>query len=112
MLLTLVGVLGLLIKRWAADYISEFTFSYLGNLSASFSVYFIVSIGAEGRINRLLRALTALIAVEAFELTDGFGIMSNVYDPLDLVANLVGIVAALGLDHVLDYLLARRAGVA
>jgi hypothetical protein len=39
-----------------------------------------------------------LLAVEAFELTDGFGVMTNVFDPADLLANLVGIAAAVAVD--------------
>ena len=32
----------------------------------------------------------ALLIVELFEITDGFGIMTNVYDPYDYLANAVG----------------------
>lgn len=41
-------------------------------------------------------ALSALLVVEAFELSDGFVVMSNVVDPLDLLANAAGIGLALG----------------
>ena len=40
----------------------------------------------------------ALLIVESFELTNGFGIMSNVYDPWDYLANAIGIGMAAGMD--------------
>jgi hypothetical protein len=54
------------------------------------------SLGA--RLGAAGTALAALLAVEAFEITDGFGVMSNTYDPLDLLANALGVAAAWGLD--------------
>ena len=106
--LIFVGVVGLLLKRWMAASIGEAAYCYLGNLSVSFAVYFVISIGARGRFSKLLLVLAALTVVEAFELTNGFGIMSNVYDPLDLLANAIGIVFALAVDVVLDHLQVRR----
>jgi hypothetical protein len=47
-----------------------------------------------------LAAGTALAAVEAFEVFNGFGFMSNVYDPFDLLASAAGIGMALALDLV------------
>jgi hypothetical protein len=32
----------------------------------------------------------ALLVVELFEATNGFGVMTNVYDPADFVVNAVG----------------------
>jgi hypothetical protein len=43
-------------------------------------------------------ATSALLIVEGFELTNGFGVMSNVYDPVDLLANAVGVGVALAID--------------
>jgi hypothetical protein len=42
----------------------------------------------------------ALAAVDLFEATDGFKVMSNVYDPADYLANTVGIALALMVDVV------------
>ena len=42
----------------------------------------------------------ALAVVELFEATDGFKVMSNVYDPVDYTANAVGIALALLIDTV------------
>jgi hypothetical protein len=118
-LLVLVGVAGLLAKHWLAGTIGELGHRYLGNITASFSVYFIIAIGAGSvylglsrgarwKVNKLWPGLIALAVVEGFELTNGYGIMSNVYDPLDLLANAVGIALALGLDLLLDRLPWRR----
>jgi hypothetical protein len=96
----LIGVTALVAKTLFADSISEFTYSYLGNLSVSFAVYFIVSFAAAGRLNRVIYVAAALLVVESFELADGFGIMANVYDSLDLVANALGV----GLAYFLDIL--------
>jgi hypothetical protein len=73
--------------------------SYAGNVAVSFALYF-AAINATGRFRRprLVAALAALVVVEAFEIFDGFGIMANVVDPVDLVANTVGIALAVAVD--------------
>jgi hypothetical protein len=42
----------------------------------------------------------ALAVVELFEALNGFGVMTNVYDQVDLAANAAGIALALALDSV------------
>jgi len=97
-LMVLIGVSGLLLKSWFSDSISELTYCYLGNLSVSFAVYFLVSLGADGRLNQVTCVSIALLVVEGFELTDGFGIMANVYDPFDYLANALGVSLAYLVD--------------
>lgn len=99
-LMVLAGVAGLLAKRWAAGFLGELAYSYLGNLTVSFAVYFLVSIIPLARMNRLTIAVIAIVAVESFELTNGFGIMTNVYDPFDYLANALGIALAFLVDVV------------
>ena len=96
----LVGIFCLLIKSWFAGSIDNLAYSYLGNLSASFAVYFIVSMLPIRNLTWPLNALLALLIVESFELTNGFGIMTNVYDPWDYLANFIGIGLAIGIDYV------------
>jgi hypothetical protein len=98
LLMVLLGVVGLLLKHWLSEYIGEFAYSYIGNFTVSFAVYFLVSFAARQRLNRVMIALIALLAVESFELADGFGIMTNVYDPLDLLANALGVLLAYFVD--------------
>jgi hypothetical protein len=76
--------------------------SYLGNVSISFALYFLATIVAR-RVGqaRLFAAACSLLVVETFELLDGFGIMSNVYDPWDLLANVVGVALGLGVDSLI-----------
>ena len=100
--LILVGAAGLLLKRWLAASMGDVAYSHVGNVFASFAAYFIISIGASGRFSRFALALAALTLAEAFELTNGFGFMSNVYDPFDLLANAIGVGLALAVDLVLD----------
>ena len=77
----------------------EVIHSYSGNVSASFAVYFVVRILTSGwKYGRLVTAGIALLVVELFEATNGFGVMTNVYDPVDFVANVVGVGLALVLD--------------
>lgn len=73
--------------------------SYAGNVAVSFALYF-AAINATERFRhpRLVAALATLVAVEAFELSDGFGVMANVVDPVDLCANVVGIALAVAVD--------------
>ena len=97
-LLILLGVAGLLSKRWLAESLGELIFSYLGNVTVSFAVYFWVSLAARQRLGRGALVLLALLIVDTFELTDGFGIMSNVYDRFDLLANALGVALAWCVD--------------
>jgi len=100
----LAGTAGLLIKRWVSGSLSgslsELAYSYLGNLAVSFAVYFNVSILPRGRMNRVTIAVIALVVVEGFELTNGFGVMTNVYDPFDYLANALGVALAYLVDVV------------
>lgn len=106
-ILVLVGVLALLIKRWLSASLGEMAYCYLGNVSVSFSVYYLVLLGARARFNRVVYILIALLIVESFELTDGFGIMSNVYDQNDLMANAIGVAIALVVDVAIGRILSR-----
>jgi hypothetical protein len=101
-LLIILGVAALCLKRIYQGPYSYLVQSYLGNVSASFAVYFLATI-ASARVGkgRFLSALSSLLVVEAFELSDGFAVMSNVYDPWDLLANAIGVGLAFGLDTCL-----------
>lgn len=98
-LFVLLGAAALVLKGRYAGPFEELVQSYGGNVAASFAVYFIVlNLSFPPRYARLCAAGLALAVVELFEATNGFGIMSNTYDPLDFAANAVGIVLALALD--------------
>ncbi|MBK7498188.1 MAG: hypothetical protein IPI19_03585 [Ignavibacteriales bacterium] len=95
----LLGVLLLLIKPHYNGPFLDIIKSYLGNISISFSVYFIISFySRHWKMNKLITALIALLIVQLFEVLNGFGVMTNVYDNLDLLANLLGILVALSID--------------
>lgn len=95
----LLGVAALVLKRHYSGPFVEIIHSYSGNVSASFAVYFIIRILTTGwRYERLVTAGIALLVVELFEATNGFGVMANVYDPVDFVANVLGVGLALLLD--------------
>jgi hypothetical protein len=88
--------------------------SYGGNLTASFAFYFQVrsisalrSPPAAARLTSspVASALIALLVAELFEATDGFfGIMTNVYDPLDYAANALGVALAVAVDVLAAYI--------
>lgn len=102
-LFILLGALILVLKHNYNGPYSEIVKSYSGNLSVSFAVYFIISINShQWKRNKLITATIALIIVELFEITNGFGIMENVYDTIDLFVNLIGIILALVLDQLLN----------
>ena len=99
LLFILLGVLVLLFKRSYTGPYAELIYRYGSNFSVSFAIYFIAQLGFNSPpYPRLLSAVGALLAGELFELTNGFGIMSNVYDPWDYLANALGIGLALGID--------------
>ncbi len=94
-----LGAAGLVFKPLYAGPFQELVLSYGGNFSVSFALYFAaINASVATPYPRFLAALLVLVAVQAFELLDGFGIMANVYDPLDLLANFVGVGAAVLVD--------------
>lgn len=98
-LFVLLGVLGLLLKGKYSGPQAGFVHNYGGNITVSFAVYFLATRASiRHRFKRLAAAGLALTAVELFEATDGFKVMSNTYDPLDYVANAAGIGLALWTD--------------
>lgn len=99
--MVLVGVASLLMKSWFSDFMGEFAYSYLGNMTVSLAVYFLVLIAAGARLKGIAIAIIVLLIVEIFELTDGFGIMTNVYDPFDYLANALGVALAYFIDVVI-----------
>jgi hypothetical protein len=99
----LLGVAVFLLKRSYAGPLQEAVHAYAGNVSVSFALYFNLSnLPLPVRFKKLLVATLTFAAVESFEVFDGFGVMSNTYDPLDLVANAVGIALAFGLDTMVS----------
>ncbi len=97
----LVGVIVLLLKgRYSGPHVEIFR-SYGGNIAASFAVYFILTnLSLHHRLRKLVTAVLALATVDLFEATDGFKVMSNVYDPVDYLANAAGVTLALLIDAV------------
>ncbi len=104
----LLGVAVLLLKSRYTGPFEVLVHSYLGNVAVSFAAYFWAHlIPIKHKHERLFSAGIALAIVELFEVFDGFGFMSNAYDPIDLIANLVGIMVGLAVDTSLA--LQRRA---
>jgi hypothetical protein len=94
-----MGVAALVLKSHYSGPFVDIVHSYGGNASASFAVYFVIRIVTSGwRYGKLLGASAALLIVGLFEATDGFGVMTNVYDPADHVANALGVGLALAVD--------------
>lgn len=77
----------------------ELLHGYAGNVAVSFALYF-AAVNATSRYPRprLLAVLLTLLAVELFEVTDGFGVMANTVDPIDLLANAAGVGLAVIVD--------------
>jgi hypothetical protein len=102
-LMILIGVIGLLLKKWIADSVPDFVYAYMGNFTVSYAIYFLINNAVDNRFNRFNRFITALIAlaiVESFEFTNGYGVMTNVYDVIDYLANALGIAFAFIVDIV------------
>ncbi len=119
-LFVLLGAAGLVLEGRYSGPASDLVHSYAGNVAASFAAYFwaklvtvtfVVRFLADGahreqlarsNLPEVLAAGLALLLVQLFEVSDGFGVMSNVYDPLDLAANTVGIAIAFAVDAVVE----------
>jgi len=105
----LLGVAGLVIGGHYSGPYREAVHSYGGNIAASFAVYYVVALlPLAFRFRKLLTAGLALAVVELFEALNGFGVMTNVYDPVDFAANAVGIALALAMDCATDGISRRR----
>jgi hypothetical protein len=104
-LFVLVGVAVLVLKSHYHGPLAPLFHDYGGNVAASFAVYFLATLATfrQGK-GRWFAAASALLVVELFEIADGFGVMANVFDPLDLLANAMGI----GLAFVVDLLTGPR----
>jgi peptidoglycan/LPS O-acetylase OafA/YrhL len=104
-----VGVL-VLMARYSGPF-SEAMHNWGSNVSVSFAVYFVFVISILGRrCGRLVSAALALLVVQLFEATNGFGVMTNVYDPIDFAGNLAGIGVAWATDIVASNWARRRSG--
>ena len=101
---TVLAVLGagtLVLKTAYAGPFDETIHAYAGNFAVSFALYFAAVSATQGyRRPHLGAALIVLLAVTAFEISDGFGFMANVYDPVDLLANAAGVGFAIAVDLV------------
>jgi hypothetical protein len=106
-----LGVAVLVFKRHYSGPFEAGIHAYAANVAVSFAVYFnVLLVPVQVRYKQLWAAGFALAAVELFEVFDGFGIMTNVYDSLDLVANAVGVFLALVVDTALAFPQLKRSG--
>ena len=106
-LFILLGVAGLVLKGHYSGPYRDSVHSYGGNVAASFAVYFLANFSAtnlpfRSAVTRALAVCVALAVVELFEIFNGFGVMTNTYDPVDFAANAVGISFALAVDCLTD----------
>ena len=109
LLFIFLGVLVLLFKRYYAGPCSELFYRQGSNFAVSFAVYFIAQLGFYPLpYPKLVSAAGALLAVELFELTNGFGVMLNFYDPWDYFANALGVGLALGIDLLINHSLKKN----
>lgn len=108
--LALLGALGLVLKPAYRGPLQDLVYAYGGNFSVSLGLYFAaLSAASRHGFGRLAAAAATLAAVEAFELANGFGIMANVYDPIDLLANAIGVAVAMVIDLASARLLVQSA---
>jgi hypothetical protein len=99
--LTLAGVAVLVLKGRYVGPLRHLIQSWAGNVSVSFALYFIAEIVAHRvQRGRFAAAATTLLIVELFEAADGFGLMANTHDPLDYVANAVGVGLAICVEEL------------
>lgn len=96
MLFVLLGAAGLVLKVQYSGPYRDVVHSYGGNVAASFAVYFLATL--HSGFPKALAAGLALAVVELFEVLNGFGVMHNVYDRVDLAANAAGIALAVAFD--------------
>lgn len=97
--LAILGAAVLVLKSSYSGPLEEAVRSYAGNFAVTFALYFAAVSGTYSlRRPHVVAAISTLAAVSLFEITDGFGVMANVYDPFDLLANGAGAGLALAVD--------------
>lgn len=103
-LLFILAAIGLfLLKQRYAGPFQPLIYSYAGNFLVSFALYFnFLFLQIPPRFRRVAAALLTLACVESFEVFDGFGLMANTYDPLDLLANAIGVAVGCGCDIIIS----------
>jgi glycopeptide antibiotics resistance protein len=100
----LLGVMVLVFKSHYSGPVEELVHSYAGNISVSCAVYFLaLHVPIKSKHKKLLAAGFALAAVQLFEILNGFGLMSNVYDSMDLIANFAGVALGFVIDTALTF---------
>ena len=111
--LAVLGAGLLLVKSVYQGPFEEVVHSWAGNLAVSFALYFaLLNTTSRWSRPRLYAAGLALLAVEAFEATNGFGVLVNVYDPVDFVVNAAGVGLAVLVDLGTAALISRWGGPA
>ena len=101
--LVLLGLAVLLLKRYYTGPLADIFYAYAGNLAISFSLYFVfLNLRLPLKSRRIPTAAITLLVVELFEVFDGFGILTNTYDPVDLVVNAAGTGLALWMDSAIS----------
>jgi hypothetical protein len=101
----LLGAGLFLLRRHYSGPLEDLIHSYAGNIFVSFALYFVFInplVQVQLRAKRILAALLVLALVESFEAFNGFGFMANTYDPVDFIANAVGVGFALWFDTMLS----------
>ena len=107
--LALLGAAVLVSKSAYHGPVEDTINAYAGNVAVSFALYFAAINAVSGYARpRLIAAALTLLAVELFEVTNGFGVMANVYDPTDLIANAAGVGLAAIVDVATGRVLRRR----
>jgi hypothetical protein len=104
LLLALPAFVLFLFKKQYAGPFQDVIQSYAGNVTISFFLYFVClkQCLTLPRFGRFAAAAVVLVCVESFELFDGFGFMTNIYDSFDFIANVIGVSLALSLDTLLS----------
>ncbi len=107
--LAVLGAAVLVLKSAYQGPFQNVIHAYAGNVAVSFALYF-AAVNATARYGRprLIAASLTLLAVEIFEATNGFGVMENVNDPTDFIANAAGVGLAVIVDITTGRVLQRR----
>ena len=103
LLLTGIGVGGLLFCRHYYGPMGDIFHSYGANITFSFGAYFIFKFfRLPPTDKKYMNAAYTLSGVSATEIAQGIGFYRGTYDPLDFFVNAAGIALALGIDIIIS----------
>jgi hypothetical protein len=99
-----ISVVGILLVSFYSGTFSAFVQAYGANVFFGLGMYFLLQLFKIPDIDRMsTNAVYALVFTGAQEMAQFIGLNPGVFDPLDFLANGVGILLAMAIDYLIQF---------